>query len=172
MTVTFPEAVSSHGRKKVVILSSAPSDEAALTATEITAGVEATMYLLGSFAPAGTQNKGNSPKRVGERSQLQVLGNATYESPTLSYVHDPQGADADEANVVKAALPVGGEVWIAERAGLDVETAFATADQYRIHHLVLGEQWFAPSGDDEFAIEQVTQETGYLTPPVAGAVTV
>ena len=170
MTVTFPEAVSSQGRKKVVVLSSAPSSEAAATTTELSAGVESTMYFIGNFAPAGSQNKGNGPRRVGERSQLQVLGNATYESPTLSYVHDPQGADADEANAVKTVLPVGGEVWIVERAGIDVDTAFASADKYRIHHLRLGEQWFAPSGDDEFAIEQITQETGYLTPPVAGTV--
>ena len=170
MTVTFPEAVSSQGRKKVVILSTAPADNAALTTTEITAGVEATMYFLGNFAPAGSQNKGNAPRRVGERAQLQALGNATYESPTLSYVHDPAGADDDVANAVKTVLPEGGVVWIGERAGIDVDTAFASADRYRIHHLRLGEQWFAPSGDDEFAIEQVTQETGYLTPPVAGVV--
>jgi len=170
MTVTFPEAVSSQGRKKVVVLSSVPSSVAAATTTELSAGVEATMYFLGNFAPAGSQNKGNGPRRVGERSQLQVLGNATYESPTLSYVHDPQGADVDVANKVKAVLPDDGEVWIVERAGLDVETAFASTQKYRIHHLRLGVKRFAPSGDDEFAIEQITQEAGYLTPPVAGTV--
>lgn len=170
MSVTYPEAVSANGRKKVVILTSEPTSESAVKVSEIAAGVEATMYFLGNFAPSGSQNKGNGPRRVGERSQLQRLGNATYESPTLAYVHDPQGADADEVNEVKAALDPGTEIWVVERAGLDVETAFATTQKYRIHHLRTGEQWFAPSGDDEFAIEQVTQETEYLTPPKPGAV--
>ena len=174
MSVVFPEAVTALGRKKVLILTTAPTSEAAVTVAEIgtavTAGLEATMYFLGQFAPGGSQNKGNGPRRVGEGSQLQRVGLATYESPTLSYVHDPQGADSDVANKVKAALDPGAEVWIIERAGIDVDTAFAATQKYRIHHLELGEQFFAPSGDGEFDIEQVTQATGYLTPPVAGVV--
>lgn len=170
MTLTFPEAVTSRGKKKVVILTTEPAAPAAITAAELTAGIEATMTFLGNFAPGGSQNKGNGPRRVGERSQLQRLGDATFEAPTLLYMHDPQGATTDEANKVKTACAVGAEVWIVERAGIAVETGFASTNKYRLHHLELGEQFFAPSGDDEFAIEQVTQETGYLTPPIAGAV--
>lgn len=174
MTVTFPEAVKSYGKKKVLILTAEPADETAITAAEIatavTAGLEATMYFVGNFAPAGSQNKGNGPRRTGEGAQLQRLGIATYESPTLTYVHDPQGSPSDTANKVKTALPDGTEVWILERAGVDSETAFAAADQYRVHHLEVGEQFFAPSGDGEFDYEVVTQETGYLTPPKAGTV--
>ncbi len=174
MPVVFPEAVTAQGKKKVVILTAEPVSYAAITDAEaeagVTAGLEATMYFLGQFAPGGSQNKGNGPRRVGESTQLQRLGNATFESPTLSYVHDPQGADADVVNKVKAALDPGAEVWIIERAGIDVDTTFAATQKYRLHHLELGEQFFSPSGDDEFAIEQVTQETGYLTPPVAGVI--
>lgn len=172
--VVFPEAVTAQGKKKVLILTTAPAAPAAITAAEIgtaiTAGLEATMYFLGQFAPGGSQNKGNGPRRVGESSQLQRLGLATYESPTLAYVHDPQGDPDDVANKVKTALEPGTEVWIVERAGIDVDTAFAATDKYRLHHLEVGEQFFAPSGDDEFAIEQVTQATGYLTPPIPGVV--
>lgn len=171
--VVFPEAVTAMGRKKVVILTTEPASYTAVTAasvaTAVTAGLEATMYFLGGFAPGGSQNKGNGPRRVGESSQLQRLGLATYEAPTLSYVHDPQGATTDVANKVKTALVPGIEVWILERAGIDVDTDFAASQKYRLHHLELGEQFFQPSGDGEFDIEQVTQATGYLTPPVAGA---
>ena len=174
MSVVFPEAVTAIGKKKVLILTTEPANLAAVTVAEagaaVTAGLEATMYFLGQFAPGGSQNKGNGPRRVGESTQLQRLGIATYESPMLAYVHDPQGADADVANKVKAALDPGIEVWILERAGLDVDTTIAATNKYRIHHLELGEQFFAPSGDGEFDIEQVTQETGYLTPPVAGVI--
>lgn len=174
MTVIFPEAVTAQGRKKVVILTTAPTSLTAITLSQVaagvTAGLEATMYFLGTFAPAGSQTKGNGPRRIGETAQLQRLGNATYESPTLSYVHDPQGAPSDVANKVKTALAPGAIVWIVERAGIDVDTPFAATQKYRIHHLELGEQWFAPSGDGEFDIEQVTQETGYVTPPVAGTI--
>lgn len=174
MTVIFPEAVTSLGRKKVVILTTAPSAPAAIPLASVTAGVtaglEATMFFLGTFAPSGSQTKGNGPKRIGESTQLARLGVATYESPTLSYVHDPQGAPSDVANKVKTALAPGGVVWILERAGIDVDTPFAATQKYRLHHLELGEQWFAPSGDGEFDIEQVTQETGYITPPVAGVI--
>jgi hypothetical protein len=174
MSVTFPEAVKSFGKKKVLILTSEPADETAITTTEIgtaiTAGLEATMYFVGNFAPAGSQNKGSGPRRTGEGSQLQRLGLATYESPTLTYVHDPQGGPTDVANKVKTALAPGTEVWIVERAGVDSETAFAADDQYRVHHVEVGEQFFAPSGDGEFDYEVVTQETGYLTKPVPGTV--
>ncbi len=174
--VVFPEAVKAQGKKKVIILTTEPANKAAVTAAEaaagVTAGLEATMYFLGQFAPGGSQNKGNGPRRVGETAQLQRLGNATFESPTLSYVHDPQGAPSDVANKVKTALdPNTNEVvWILERAGIDVDTDIAATQRYRIHHLELGDQFFAPSGDDEFSIEQVTQATGYVTPPVAGVI--
>jgi hypothetical protein len=174
MTVIFPEAVTAQGRKKVVILTEDPTSPAAIPLSAVTAGVtaglEATMYFLGTFAPAGTQNKGAGPRRIGETSQLQRLGNATYEAPTLSYVHDPQGAPSDVANKVKTALAPGAIVWVLERAGIDADTPFAATQKYRLHHLELGEQWFAPSGDGEFDIEQVTQETGYVTPPVPGVI--
>lgn len=174
MSVVFPQAVTALGRKKVLILTTEPADYDAVTVAEagaaVTAGLEATMYFLGTFAPGGSQNKGTGPRRVGEGSQLQRLGLATYEAPRLEYVHDPQGADSDVTNKVKAALDPGIEVWILERAGIDVDTAMAATQKYRLHHLELGEQFFAPSGDGEFDIEQVMQETGYLTPPVAGVI--
>lgn len=172
--VVFPEAVTSLGRKKVLILTTAPTDSAAIPVATLTAavaaGLEATMYFLGTFAPGGSQNKGNGPRRVGESTQLQRLGLATFESPTLAYVHDPQGDDTDVINKVKTALNPGAEVWIYEQAGIDAGVAVAATNKYRLHHLELGEQFFAPSGDGEFDIEQVTQETGYLTPPIAGVV--
>lgn len=168
----FPEAVKSQGKKKVVILTTEPASYTAVTAASavaaVAAGLEATMYFLGTFAPGGSQNKGSGPRRVGESAQLQRLGLATYEAPRLEYVHDPQGADSDVANKVRTALPIGGEVWILERAGIGVGTAFTATNKYRLHHLELGEQFFTPTGDGEFDFEQVMQETGYLTPPVAG----
>jgi len=174
MSVVFPEAVTALGRKKVAILTTEPGAPAAIPvatlAAAVTAGLEATMYFLGTFAPGGSQNKGTGPRRVGEGSQLQRLGLATYEAPRLEYVHDPQGASSDVANKVKTALVPGIEVWIVERAGIDVDTAFAATQKYRLHHLELGEKFFAPSGDGEFDIEQVMQETGYLTPPIDGVV--
>jgi hypothetical protein len=173
MSVVFPEAVTALGKKKVVILTTEPASYTAVTAasvaTAVSAGLEATMYFLGQFAPGGSQNRGNGPRRVGEDSQLQRLGIGTHESPTLAYVHDPQGATTDVANKIKTALAPGTEVWILERAGIVVDTAFAAPQKYRLHHLEVGVQYYAPSGDGEFDIEQVTQATGYLTPPVAGA---
>lgn len=174
MTVIFPEAVGTQGTKKVIILTAAPTTLAAATVAQVaagvTAGLEATMYFLGQFAPSGSQNKGNAPRRTGESSQLQVLGNGTWESPTLQYIHDPQGADSDVANKVRTALAPGAQVWVIERAGIDVDTAVAATQKYRLHHLRLGEQYFGTSGDGEFDVETVTQATGYIVPPVKGTI--
>lgn len=170
MTVTFPEAVSSRGKKSVVFLTTAPADGAAITTTELGGGLNVSLYLQGAFAPNGTQNKGNEPRRTGEDSQLQKLGDKNFETPTLTYVHDPQGAPSDEANALKALLPEGTEFWAAEFAGIDGNVEPASGDQYRLHHLRAGYQWEQPSGDDEFAVEQVIQETEYLTPPTRGTV--
>ncbi|HET7386456.1 MAG TPA: hypothetical protein VFJ19_07300 [Nocardioidaceae bacterium] len=170
MSVTYPEAVTSGGKRKIMILTTAPADPAAPSlATDFAAGTAATMYFLGGFAPTGTQNKGNGPKRVGESSQLQVLGTKTFESPTLTYVHDPK-ADAGTANAVKDLLVEGTEVWIySAPAEADGET-FAANDRVRLDHLRTGYQWEVPSGDDEFAIEQVTQESEYVEPPIYATV--
>lgn len=165
MSATYPEAMTSGGKRKVMILTSEPADPAAPSAgTEFSAGTAATMYFIGGFAPAGTQNKGNSPRRAGEGSQLQVLGYKNFESPQLMYVHDPL-ADAGTVNAIKDLIPEGTEVWIYSAPAQEDGEAFAESDRVRLDHLRTGYQWEVPSGDDEFAIEQVTQETEYLEVP-------
>lgn len=170
MTVIFPEAVRSQGKKKVTILTTEPATPAAPTTTELTAGIEATMFFIGQYAPTGSQEKGAGPRRTGQNSVREVLGNKTFTAPTLQYVHDPQGDPTDEANLVKAALAEGTEVWIYSRAGVDSETAFVADDKVRLDHLEAGYQWTVPSGDDAFAVEIVTQETGYVTDPLEAVV--
>ncbi|HET7386568.1 MAG TPA: hypothetical protein VFJ19_07905 [Nocardioidaceae bacterium] len=161
----FPEAVTTQGKRNAIILSAAPADPLAPTTTELGAGVNASMFFLGQYAPTGSQNKGNSPRRLGQNGQLEVLGNKTFTAPTLSYVHDPQGDTADPANQVKGALAEDNEVWIYSRVGIDAEQAVAQGDVWRVDHLTCGHQWAVPSGDDEFAVEQITQETGYVEEP-------
>lgn len=172
MSVTYPEAVTSGGKRKVMVLTTAPTDPAAPSlATDFASGTTATMYLIGGYAPTGTQNKGNGPKRVGESSQLQVLGNVVFESPTLQYVHDPK-AEAGTANAIKDELVEGTEVWIYSAPAEADGEPFAADDRVRLDHLRTGYQWEIPSGDDEFAIEQVTQETEYIEPPSYATVAV
>jgi hypothetical protein len=171
--VVFPEAVSAYANRKVVVLTTAPADLDAATVTEVeagvTAGLELTMFLINSSSRGGgSQNKGVGPRRVGEVSQFQRLGSATLESPTLQYIHDPQGTSSDTANKPKTALVPGTEVWIIDRLGVDSETAWTAAQNYRLHHVRVGEQFPVPSGDGEFDIETITQETEYLTAPLEG----
>lgn len=170
MSVTYPEQVTSGGKRKIMILTTAAANPTAPTETEFGTGTAATMYFLGQYAPTGTQNKGTAPRRAGESSVLPVLGNVQYESPTLSYVHDPK-ADAGTANAVKDLLAEGTEVWIYSAPAEQDGEAFAANDRVRLDHLRTGHQWEVPSGDDEFAIEQVTQETEYVTPPVYATLT-
>lgn len=167
MSVTYPEAFSSQGKRKIMILTAAPADPAAPSlATDFGGGTEATYYMLGTFAPGGSQNKGNSPRRAGESNVLQVLGNANNESPTLTYLHDPT-TSGGTANAVKDLLPEGTECWIYSMPVQgDADTAFAAGDVLRLDHVTVGAQFEMPSGDDEFAVEQVTQETGYVTRPI------
>lgn len=171
MSLTFPEATSVEGRRDAIILTTAPVDPTAVTPTETSTGVNATMYFLGQFAPSGTQNKGNAPSRLGEVFQLPKLGKAVLESPTLSYVHDPQGADEDEINAVRTACAPGSEIWIVQRPGVLVEADVAADQKYRLYHLRTGQSWEVPTGDDEFAIERVMQETEYITAPISGVIT-
>lgn len=170
--VVFPEAVSSFGRRKVVALTTAPASLTAATVVAveagITAGLEMTMFLLSPFVPGGSQNKGVGPRRVGERTQLERLGAATQQSPTLQYIHDPQGASSDPANKPKTALPSGTQIWVIERPGIPSDTAFAAGQKYRLHNLRVGEQFTITSGDGEFDVEIVQQETEYVAAPVWG----
>lgn len=167
MSVTFPEAADVRGNQKAVIIdaASAPADPTAPTTTELDGGQEATFYFMAGFAPGGDQSKGSSPRRLGESATRQKLGAMTWNSPTLQYVYDPQGQPADTANLVKAALAEGNEVYIYARKAIDSETAFSTGDQLRCHHITCGAQVPQPSGDDEFAVETITQETGYVEDP-------
>lgn len=166
MSVTFPEAMTSGGKRKVMILTTAPADpEAPSLATDFGTGTRADMYFLGQYAPTGSQEKGTSPKRVGQSSVREVLGNKTFTSPTLTYVHDPL-SDAGAANAVKDLLAEGAEVWIYSAPAEDDGEVFTAGDRLRLDHLRTGHQWEVPSGDDAFAIEQVTQETEYVSDPV------
>lgn len=166
MSVTFPEAVTSGGKRKVMILTVAPAAPAAPTlATEFSAGTRADMYFLGQYAPTGTQSKGASPRRVGQSTVREVLGNVTFTSPTLLYVHDPV-TEGGVANAVKDLLAEGTEVWIYSAPAAEDGEAFAASDRLRLDHLRVGRQWEIPSGDDEFAIEQVSQETEYVSDPI------
>lgn len=172
MTVSFPEATPSQGYTKLWAATAVADQSAPKLATELNAAstVELTGYLIGNFAPSGTQNKGTQPRRLGQTGQLDKLGNANFTAPTLTYIEDPQGDDTVAANKARAALAEGTEIFLVERLGLIATAAGAVAQKTRTHHVRVGKQFFVPSGDDEFAIRQVQQETEYLEEPVEGTI--
>ena len=170
MTVDFPEAAPSKGYSKVTAATAVATLTAPSLGTEVSAAssVEVSGYLF-DFAPTATQNKGSQPARLATTSQLDQLGLTSYSIPTLTYVYDPQGDDTADANKAKALLAEGAEVYLIERLGLLAKSVpFTVGDRVRVHHVRMGTQVPTRSGDDEFAVRQISQEVAYLEEPVDG----
>lgn len=173
MTVIFPEATKAQGNKSVVVIQTVADPTAPKLATEINAAtsVNASFYFYGGFNPTAEPNKGSAPSRLADTVEREEFGKTKFSIGDLSYVVDPQGEDTDEPNLLKAALPEGGDIWILERRGLNAKTAaLATTQKVRMHHVTVGPQVGGETSEDEFAEFNMTQSVMYVEPPVDGVI--
>lgn len=175
MTVVFPEGTPILGNTKVLATPAVASMAAPSLATEIGAAtaVDLSCYLLpDGWNPTGTQGKGTRPRRLCSKTTQERLNTVAWAGPTLRYIHDPQGADADAGNEARELLVEDATLYFIERMGLDAQDdPFTATERVRTHHLRLGAQ--IPSGDrtDENGDFFIMQETEYVNEgPVDGVV--
>lgn len=175
MTVVYPEGVPILGNTKVVATLAVASLTAPSLATDINAAssVDLSCYLLpDGWNPTGTQGKGTRQRRLCSKATQERLNTVAWSGPTLRYIHDPQGADADPGNEARELLQEDLTVYFIERMGLDAQDdPFTATERVRVHYLRLGAQ--IPSGDrtDENGDFFIMQETEYVNEgPVDGVV--
>lgn len=168
MSVTFPEATPVQGNGKVtaVVTLVAP---AAPTVLELNGGTDISCYLR-DFVSTADQATGTGPRRYCTRSQLQQLGTVSWTIDSLRYVYDPQGATTLPANAARTLLVSGLTIYLVERLGLPVETAWATTQKVRVHQVRLGVQVPTRSGDGEFDEFEIMQAIAYTREPFVGVV--
>lgn len=172
MTVVFPEAVKAQGNVSVTVVQTIANTAAPSLATEINAvsSVNVSCYLYSGGVGTSSTNKGEAPRRLCSTDTFQQFGNTSYDVSDLSYLYDPQGDDADEANEAKAALTEGTDVYLVVRKGLDAkDTAYAASQKVDIWHVRLGPQNRATTGDGEFDEFAITQPVIVLESPVYDA---
>lgn len=152
MTVIYPEGTPTLGNVKVKAVVSIANLATPLLATEINAAtsVDLSCFLQKEgWNPTGSTAKGTKKDRLCSKTSVEQFNRTTYTIPSLRYIHDPQGADADPGNEARELLQEGLKIYLVERHGLDAEDEpFAAADRVRTHYVQLGPQIESTDPDD------------------------
>lgn len=170
MTVIYPEGTGVQGNISVKIVLAIADTSAPSLATEINAvsSLDISCFLhAGGWNATVTPSKGNAPRRLCTREQLQQFGADTYDLADLVYSFDPQAPDSDDANLALSTLTRGLEVFAVERLGMDArEEPFAVGQFVNIHPIRLGHQVETGDTTDEFAEFTITQSVIYTAPKI------
>lgn len=169
MTVFFPEATPVLGNLKIVVTDAVADAAAPKVVTEIGASgsVDISCFIT-AWNPEVTTNTGTAPSRLCTTLDLPQEGKTSLSAITLNYVYDPQGADADADNALKALLSQGAEFDVVVRKGLPFATDFESGQRTELWRVRAGRQNFMQSGDDEFAQFEVQQMLIPIALPVYG----
>lgn len=168
MSVLFPEATQVYGNTSVVVVQTMAAPGAPDLSTDINhaSSVNVSCFLYSGGTGTSTTAKGEAPRRLCTKSQLQQFGSTTYEITDLQYTYDPQAAPGADANKARAALVEGSEVFLVIRRGLDAQDTTYAAGQYvDVWKVKLGPQNKTQTGDGDFDEYSITQSVIALSPP-------
>lgn len=159
MTVSLPDTVSVLGTRSVwVVPKAAAADADEITLADLTAGVKATCYTYGNAAlVSGEQTYGDAPRKTCEVTARQKIGPVSETFNPIQYSYSPQVADSDDANALKAAMPMGSVVYVVERLGVVDATTPTTSHYFNVYEVELGYPNRTQTGDDDQAEYSITQ---------------
>lgn len=159
MTVVLPETVQTLGNRSVWIIPEADvANPEALTAIIVNGGFKATCFIYGNGGMvSGTQQKGAAPRKLCETKNREQLGTVQESITDIQYSYSPQGADADPANEMKAAMVDGTRVYIVERLGVEDTATAAASQKVNAYLTTLGYRNRTMTGDDEYSEFSITQ---------------
>lgn len=165
MTVELPDTVSTLGTRSLwVVPKAAAANADDITLADLTAGVKATCYTYGN-APlvSGEQTYADAPRKTCEVTNRQKVGTVTETFTPIQYSYGPQVNDADDANALKAAMPMGDVVYVVERLGVIDSVAATTSHYFNAYEVELGYPNRTQTGEDDQAEFSITQGGSLLS---------
>jgi hypothetical protein len=126
-------------RIKLVILTTKPTNLAAISATALTAGIAAdTRILKSDYRLSPTASDTVNEAELSASGNATVWGNSNYEGSVTPFRYlDETGATDLTADVVFQALKEKGTtVWLVEREGPPAGDPWAAGDEYEVYEVL------------------------------------
>lgn len=123
------------GKTKLTILTTPPANLAAITATELAAGIDASCAVAKSGTRFSATNSDTvADARLCDESNANALGSSNYEGAIVPFwLLDEDGSYAAADNpVYEAARLKGTELTYVLREGPSAKTAWASGDRYDV----------------------------------------
>jgi hypothetical protein len=138
------------GKTKFTLLTTAPANPAAPTATELNAGIQADPSILASdFVWGATDSDTVAEKSLRDKNNANALGASNYQAgiTPFRYFDDATGAVAPTEDTVFAAVQEKGtQLWgYARRNGKDADAAWAASDEIFLGAEVITDEPQPPS---------------------------
>lgn len=127
------------GRRKLTFLSTRPLDLAAITVTELTAGVDLSLHALNTgyqLGPTGSDTV--NEKAIADKGNATVFGASNYAGNITFFRYlDPQGAsEAGEDVAWETFVGKGVHGYLVERIGKDGTVDWAASDEYAVYEVM------------------------------------
>lgn len=124
------------------------------------------MFYASSARPTSSTNLATAPKRIGDGTSYQFVGESQQSWGEVRYSFNPQGAALSDGKKAYEKLAPGTTGYMVNRLGLDREADFATGQFVTAYPVEFGEQNETPEGDGEGA-EVAIAQTIAITGPKA-----
>lgn len=121
------------GNIRLVALSTVPADPAAITATELTAGVNLSPAILRSgYRLSATGSDSMNEPSLEDAGNAVTFGSSNYEANITPFRYRDADGASDTTNDVGYSLftEKGITLWLVERIGPPSKTAFTVGDAY------------------------------------------
>lgn len=161
-----PAGTKAYLRKKIILVKDAAynPDAPSLAILTGTSALDVTKMLYASSArPSSTTNMARAPKRVGDGSSYEFVGEKTETIGEVRYSFDPQGAALSAGKKLAEFLPEGATGYYVTRYGPDRDDDLEVGDFVTSRPFEAGDQDEDEEGEAEgaeVAIKQALAATG------------
>lgn len=131
---------------RVALLTTAPSDLAAPTVSELNAGTDITCDLTADGLKLGTTNNSISSGGLCSGVDSTVPGRTTFSASLTGFKFEQT-----DATPLWDAVTKGDEAWLVIRYGVPHDTAWANGQEVEVYDFLWGEAATADTGNDTLA---------------------
>lgn len=165
---TRPNSAKVYTRDKWIFVPTLADQDAPAAATEVNgaSALDLSKMLFASSArPSASTNLASAPRRLGDASVFQFVGETSWTLGELRYSFDPQAAAASEGKEAYETLPAGTTGFLINALNFPVDDDLAAADFVSVYPVEFGVQVETPEGDGEGAEVAIAQTVAITNPP-------
>lgn len=122
------------------------------------------MFYSSSARPTQSTNMATAPKRVGDATTFQFVGESQSTMGEVRYSFDPQSAALATERKAFEKFPAGTTGYIVYRLGINRDTDIAATQKVTVYPVECGEQQETPEGDGEGAMVAIVQSFAQTGP--------